>query len=96
MEPINSVTKRVYELDARSNFVELLCQRYRSLSKIELKILLVSSECDGDNCILLTNLFDIISIEIAEGTFCLSDNLKFLLENSCLDSLANSEIISSI
>ena len=44
MEPLNSITKRVYELNARSTFVELLCQRYRSLSQIELKVLLV---CPG-------------------------------------------------
>eukprot|EP00116_Pleurobrachia_bachei_P003137 sb/3463399/ len=92
MNPLNFITKRVYELDARSTFVELLCQRYRSLSQIELKVLLVCSECDGANCILLTPLFDKISLEIAEGSFRLSENLKFLLENSCLDSLATSDL----
>eukprot|EP00116_Pleurobrachia_bachei_P004178 sb/3464440/ len=91
-KPLNFITKRVYQLDARSTFVELLCQRYRNLSQIELKVLLVCSECDGANCILLSPLFDKISLEIAEGSFRLSDNLKFLLENSCLDSLAASDL----
>eukprot|EP00116_Pleurobrachia_bachei_P004211 sb/3464473/ len=89
--PLNCIVKRVYELNARDTFVELLCQRYQSLSKIELKLLLVCSECDRETCILLTHLFSKLRSDIKHEMFCLNDNLKFLLESSCLHSLAKSD-----
>ena len=90
-DPLNSITTRVYELNSRDTFVELLCQRYQSLSMLELKLLLVCSECERETCNLLPHLFTKLGTDIENGMFCLNDNLKFLLKRSCLHSLARSD-----
>eukprot|EP00116_Pleurobrachia_bachei_P004191 sb/3464453/ len=89
MDPINYLTRRIcYDLEGRWILSDMLCERYRSLSKIELKILLVCSRCDSDHsCVLLESLFSKLISEIAAGGFALCSNGKFLLENSCLDAL---------